>query len=671
MTVISRREFSLPDAGFAARLFVAGVCLLIGGTQAASEINLVIDRVEGPVMSARGIKGVLRPGVESRLELTLEEVTIAGDSWRNVRVVCPQLKQARDEFLCEEATIDAPAAIGASFRYSTQTKNLDVALRPAVNEVWRLTISATPAGRRIVADINNAPVARFKGWWPRTWPQPNAGTLSGRLTINEARELSLQGQLALVNFGFADASGMHAAEKINTVWTLDAKQQGSAWRWQSRLDWKNGDVYWQPLFVSGYGHTLTLAGTFDASRLAIEQGRLALAGIADVDLTASIDRSSAKLTAASVKGANVDIAGLYRQLLQPALQGTSLADLRCDGRADFAFTVKDGALVSLDTTFRRASVEDKGRRFALFGLDGTLPWHREELRTASLRIAGGEVLRVPFGAFDLPLETRGIRMRMRNIEVPVLDGRLAVNDFAGSGEGASWRWRFAGAIKPVSVEQLTTALGMPAMHGTLAATIPTIRYADSTLNVDGDLVFNLFNGSIAVKNLALEHPLSKTPRLTGDIAMRGLDLDLVTNTFSFGKITGRIDADVKNLEMVDWEPVRFDARVASSAGEYPRRISQAAVQNISALGGAGAAAAIQRSFLRFFETFGYSSLGWNCRLDNDVCHMGGIENVPQGYVLVRGGGIPAISVLGYNRSVGWSELLSRLRRVTQGNVIVK
>ena len=355
-------------------------------------------------MAARGIKGVLRPGVESTLQLTIDEVTIAGDTWRNVRVACPQLKQARDEFLCEEATIEAPAKVAASFRYSTQTKNLDVALRPAANEVWRLVISTTAAGRRIVADINNAPVARFKGWWPRTWPQPNAGTLSGRLAIDETPALTLQGQLALVNFGFADDSGMHAAEKINTVWTLDANQEGARWRWQSRLDWKNGDVYWQPLFVSGYGHTLTLGGTFDTTRLAIEQGRLALAGIADVDFTASIDRASAKLSSASVKGSNVDLAGLYRQLLQPALQGTALADLRCDGHADFAFTVKDGALVSLDTTFRRASVEDKGRRFAFFGLDGALPWHREELRTASLHVAGGEILRIPFGAFELPLE---------------------------------------------------------------------------------------------------------------------------------------------------------------------------------------------------------------------------------------------------------------------------
>jgi hypothetical protein len=153
--------------------------------------------------------------------------------------------------------------------------------------------------------------------------------------------------------------------------------------------------------------------------------------------------------------------------------------------------------------------------------------------------------------------------------------------------------------------------------------------------------------------------------------MRNLDLDLVTQTFSFGKISGRIDADVKAMELVNWDPVRFNARIASSPGDYSRRLSQAAVQNITALGGAGAAAAIQRSFLRFFETFGYSALGWSCRLELDVCHMGGIENVPQGYVIVKGGGIPAISVLGYNRSVSWRELLARLKRITQGNVIVK
>jgi hypothetical protein len=300
-----------------------------------------------------------------------------------------------------------------------------------------------------------------------------------------------------------------------------------------------------------------------------------------------------------------------------------------------------------------------------------MPWHREETRPAKLRVAGGELLRVPFGAFDLPFETRGIRVRVHDVRIPVLDGALSVNDFATSGERETWRWRFAGGIAPISMQQLTTALGLPVMHGTLSAEIPTVSYQQSTLKVDGALLFKVFDGTVVAQNLALESPLGKVPRLTADVAMRNLDLDLLTRTFSFGTMTGRIDVDVKALELVNWEAVRFDARVASSAGEYPRRISQAAVQNISSLGGAGAAAAIQRSFLGFFETFGYSALGLSCRLESGVCRMGGIENLPQGYVIVKGGGIPAINVLGYNRSVGWRELIERLKRVTEGNVIVK
>jgi hypothetical protein len=151
--------------------------------------------------------------------------------------------------------------------------------------------------------------------------------------------------------------------------------------------------------------------------------------------------------------------------------------------------------------------------------------------------------------------------------------------------------------------------------------------------------------------------------------MRNLDLDLLTRTFAFGNMQGRLDADVNNLELQDWQPVRFEARLYSSAGRYPKKISQKAVQNISSLGGAGAAAALERSYLGFFENFGYDRIGWSCVLRNDVCQMGGIEATNNGpYSIIRGGGIPAISVMGYNRAVSWGELITRLKRVTQDNV---
>jgi hypothetical protein len=645
--------------------------MLFGACAAARQIALTIDRIDGPSFTAGKITGTLRTEGAIALDLQIAEVSIAGSTWRNVRIRCPELKQERHDLVCTQGVLETPAGIPLSFRYSTLTKNLDLALKPAAGEEWRLTLESRVASRTFTLVVSNGLIARFAAWWPDGWPKPNAGSVSGKLVFSDERDAQASAELTVTHFGFGDDSGLHAGEKIAATLALQAQQRGEQWQWQSRLEWKSGDVFWQPWFIAGSGHALSAAGTLDAQRLTLERGRLALAGIGDFDLQGTLERAGGKLATASLKSANLEVAALYDKLLKPALQGTVLGNLRGEGRADIALEVKAGTVAAADLVLKRVSIEDQGRRFALFGLDGRLPWHREQLTSAKLRLEGGEVLHVPFGAFDLPLEMRGISVRMHDIQIPILDGKLLVNDFATSGERESWRWRFSGGIAPISMQQFTTALGLPVMHGTLSAVIPTVSYQQSTLKVDGALLFRVFDGTIVAQNLALESPLGKVPRLTADVDMRNLDLDLLTRTFSFGNITGRIDAQVKALELVNWEPVHFDARLASSAGEYPRRISQAAVQNISALGGAGAASAIQRSLLRFFEQFGYAALGLSCRLENGVCWMGGIENVPQGYVIVKGGGIPAITVLGYNRNVGWRELIERLKRVTRDNVIVK
>jgi hypothetical protein len=197
--------------------------------------------------------------------------------------------------------------------------------------------------------------------------------------------------------------------------------------------------------------------------------------------------------------------------------------------------------------------------------------------------------------------------------------------------------------------------------------IPKVTYTAGRMAVEGAMLFNVFDGTVALTDLVLRDPLGAAPRLNADIRMRELDLGQLTRTFSFGAITGRLDGDVKGLELSKWKPVRFDADFHSSPGSYPMKISQRAVENITALGGAGATAAIQRSFLRFFKEFNYAKIGLSCKLKNGVCAMDGIEPTQSGFVIVKGSGIPAITVLGYNRSVSWGELLERVQRITQGN----
>ena len=216
---------------------------------------------------------------------------------------------------------------------------------------------------------------------------------------------------------------------------------------------------------------------------------------------------------------------------------------------------------------------------------------------------------------------------------------------------------------------LTDALGLPSMSGVLSASIPGLRARPGEVVLDGATVVSVFDGFVQATGVRVLEPFGVGSHLTAEIEARHIDLSQLTETFSFGSITGFIDADIHALELVRWRPTAFDARVSSSEGRYPRRISQRAVQNISALGGAGAIAAIQRSLLGFFDTFGYSEIGLACVLRSGVCDMSGIDDGQQDgrFVIVSGGGIPALDVIGYNRRVDWRELVERLQRVIEGN----
>ncbi len=73
---------------------------------------------------------------------------------------------------------------------------------------------------------------------------------------------------------------------------------------------------------------------------------------------------------------------------------------------------------------------------------------------------------------------------------------------------------------------------------------------------------------------------------------------------------------------------------------------------------------MSRTFMGFFKEFSYRRLGIACRLRKGICEMDGVAPAEQGYYIVKGGGIPRIDVVGYNRRVDWDTLIQRLKNVT-------
>ena len=644
-------------------------CLDVGAF--AHELALKIEDIQNPAFSATAISAKMKGDGLSVLDVGIGELTFQEKVWKNVRLTCQAASLQGDNITCGKGRLQVDREIyPISFSYSIASRKLEMAVQLTQSEKWQLAAQFDSASWQARLTILNGLVSRLTPWLPGNMPLPSAGKVNGVVSMSgkAKKQLEANVDLRINGLGFSDPSGLHAGEKVDGTLKIQAAKQGEAWRWRADMDWLSGEVFWQPLYFSKGGHHLQAQGKFDAQQIAVDQATLKLDGVGKVEIAGKWARAGGYLNDLDLRGNNIDLKGLYSGFLKPLFEKTALANLETQGKVDINWRYRDRATRTFDLGLHHVFAADEKQRFALYDVNATIPWRSASPTTADIQIKGAQLLNVPLGAMQIPLQMHGLNFSLAELSIPVLDGKLNLSDFHAALKSDAWEWQFSGGLAPISMEQFSSAMKLPLMHGTISGVIPEITYNNQSLRMDGALLVKVFDGTVVVKNLSMFEPLGRAPRLNADLDMRNLDLDLLTRAFSFGSMDGRIDVSVKDIELSNWKPVQFNASVQSSAGDYRKKISQRAVQNISSLGGAGATAAIQRSFLSFFEQFGYNKIGLSCVLRNGVCLMGGVEDAAQGFVIVKGGGIPAITVIGYNRYVNWDELLERLKRITQANV---
>lgn len=482
-----------------------------------------------------------------------------------------------------------------------------------------------------------------------------------------ARIADVDAVLRLKNASFSDEAGLHAAEKLNGSLAVSMKKSAGAWLWQTALDWQSGELFWQPFYIANGGHQLTADGKLADGLLTVDRAHVSVKDAGELDASGVMRLTDFKLQNLTASLPHLNLNAAYPMFFKPMLDKTAFANAEISGDAALRLEIADAEPKVVELSLKDVNIADKNGKFAFHKINASIPWSYDQAKTVSFGYEAGELLNLPLGRTHIQAQVDRYSLTAPAVRLPILDGALNLANVSAARRGGQWYWHLAARLEPISMEDFSTHLKLPRMSGKASAEIPLVTYAAGNLTTDGSLLLNVFNGTAKVTGLTMQSPLGVAPKLNADIALRNLDLGVLTSTFSFGAIEGKLDGDIRNLELQNWQPVRFDAIVQSSPGKYPKKISQRAVENISALGGGGAAAAVQRSFLRFFEQFNYGKMGLSCRLRNDVCEMGGIESTPHGYVIVKGSGIPAITVMGYNESVGWSELLARIKRVTDGN----
>ncbi len=608
------------------------------------------------------------------------------------------------EFELLTSSVDCPAgqlsfrhnnimadSLTATFHYEFRTRELSINVNKVpiaagqVNLKFKLSNNRWQINNRL-DDINLAEFSSLlkeMGLSSSTLDQQ--GLISGQLDLsgnNNTGLNSMKWQLLATVAGYSNAEGTQAAEALQMASKGLAKQQKDKWLIQASLTAEQGMLYTEPVYLE-FSPPQPLSISVDmhwnprTSEARFQSLEVEQPGIIHTSLNGMLQlKSDVPVQQLELDIHQGTLPGLYTTWLQPWLAGSLLEKLETDGRIKGHLSIQNGNMQAVALQLDAVSLQQPDGQFNIRRLSSDIHWDTaDNVQVSRLSWQAASFYRLQFGTAELALETGAHHLQLQApLTVPLFDGELQVDEFKLDVSDGKLSWLLDGMLTPISMQSVSTALGWPLLSGTLSGMIPHASYKNHELTLGGILLVQVFDGDITVHNLRVLDPLGTVPRLWADIKLEHLDLKTLTRTFSFGRIEGRLQGHVNDLYMEVWQPVSFDAAFATSSEDSGRRrISQRAVDNISNLGGTGVAGAVSRSFLRFLEDFPYKALGIRCRLENGVCHMGGVgpARTGTGYYLVEGRWLPPrLDVVGYSDEVDWRSLLERLKRISKGEAPV-
>jgi len=691
------------------RLPAIGACALLG--LLAALLPRPALAIDGLVIEARRVTGAGVVARDVRLQLDLAQparpaaqlraarIDIDGGLGRvthlEIRCAAPALDAPR--FGCPRAVVRStdspigPLEFAASAWLDTESGVFETRGEriPLGGGRARFKVRSTPRDWDVEGGLDAVTLPGLRNWLGRFLTLPadlsvegridGSGTLHGRDSLERGR-IALQ----LANANFSNEAGTTVGENLALQLEADlAAARADAVAVRARLSGASGQALAGPVLLDLGANPLQAqlvaewrGDVLEVTRLALEQRNLlqatGSARLRFADGAPLVQRARLEL-------AKVEMPAAYTSFLQIALATTDFGTLETSGSLSGLVELADDTVVRADAELAGLDLRDTRGRLWMKQLRGALHWaaagaarpgasHIEWNEGGAYGLAGGAA-RLDFAAQGL-----GVTL-LKPARLPVFDGALAIREFALREAGtARQALEFEGDIEPISMPQLAKAFGWPEFAGTLSGRIPRVEFRDKLLTFGGDLEARVFDGTIVGRNIRLQDPLGRWPRVFADIELKNLDLALVTRTFEIGGITGRLEGAIKGLELFAWSPVAFDAFLQTPPGLRGRkRISARAVGTLSNVGGGGGGvvAALQSGVFKMFDEYDYEKLGIRCRLVNDVCLMSGVEPAGMGYYILKGSGIPRINIIGNAGRVNWPQLVSQLETQMSGEGSVR
>jgi hypothetical protein len=668
-------------------------------TPASLRLHAKSLRIEGLAKTLRDVRFDCEPvHVDGQGESVLASGSVATPAVASDPNAAPDGTSTRTSSTSESTAVPSRSAVGAGdvvptlpvrwrcdgpLRWQGGDKNwslvweADEGLTMAVIRLKQgngeITLQLPLGDRALAVALRRAPVA----WLEPVAPQLRwqAGRIDGRveMTTTRAGSTRWRGELRARSLSAEGAGGSIALAGVDIGGAVDVTQTADGeLRIDSAPTLTVGELLAGPVYVAwpaGSAMVMHVSAVIAGGEWRFERFYVDDGGF-QVDARSTLMPADTVWLRSLQADVDIDLSSRYERYVEGAMASIGQAGLGAGGLVEAKVTLGAGGTVdALDSTLTGVTLRHPDGRYAIAGMAGSVGFRRGEGEPAvtDLRWQSLRMHTLDFGAGEFKARSHGgeiratqpVRLRLFGGDVTTRD--LVYRPLSADGD----RLQASVDVAGIDIAGMTTAFGWPAFTGRLEGRFPQLRYAGDVLGVGGEIAISAFGGTTRVAGLSVERPFGVAPALSAEMAFDNLDLQPLTEVFGLGRIEGRLNGTIAGLRLLDWRPTAFDARLRTVESGR-RRISQLAVDQLTQIGGGGGAGGIQGRLLGVFDSFGYRRIGLSCRLANDVCEMGGVDESAGGYTILQGSGLPLITIRGFQKRVDWPVLVDRLEAVIAG-----
>lgn len=623
-----------------------------------------------PGLKVKGMKIGYQP---DRIELTVKRLHI--EDWNleqdNVNWQCRLDRSDRNRTDCAgNLSISNPKWLGKMNWQQEENRHSLSLVNAATNIQFATTLDSLPEGD---LKLTRVPLVWFQPFIRDAWP--GLASLSGELDATfhiDQGGNHIQGSTRLhkLNFDSSDGSIAAAGVDINGNFEMRTLARAKSMEWQASSE--AGEILAGPVYFAlpASDNRLTIKAVFDPE----QSWQLPQLSWRDGDSLHA--QMALKFTENShyhleVKNLEANIEPTAERYFKTALAALGFDGIHLSGQMQGAGTFGDGGWQAFTLQLQNFDVQDPQDRITVNQLDANLNMAASQ-PVNSIVWSGMRIYRIPFGAGRAEWTWSADNLQLvKELNLDVLGGQLLLSQLQRiePDEGDAM-WQGGVELRNIDVRKLVEVLDWPSFSGSMSGKVTQFRYENGGLVFDGDLELKVFDGKMRISNLSSERIFGVAPSLGADIEFDNLDLKQLSSAFSFGEMEGWLDGQISELRLLDWSPVAFNT-IMKTDNAYPgkKRISQRAVQGLSSVSG-NSAAMTGGPMMKLIDSFPYAEIGLRCRLNENVCEMGGLEASGQSYTILKGSGIPRLTIIGHQRRVDWPLLVSRLRAAASGQAPV-